>query len=67
MNRCTFGFHDWAYSTRSFTYAKNGHIVDEKEEVYKRTCQGCKRTERNVGPYNRWVRVVEDTPNKEIK
>jgi hypothetical protein len=59
MNRCSFGFHDWAYSTRMFKYTKNGFVTDEREEVCKRTCMKCARVERNVGPLGRWVRVAD--------
>jgi hypothetical protein len=62
MSLCSFGLHDWAYSTRTFTYRKNGFVTDEREEVFKRTCARCNRVERNVGPYSKWVRVAEDAP-----
>lgn len=66
MNRRSFGLHDWAYTTRTFRYTKNGFVTDEREEVFKRTCVRCGQIERNVGSYGRWVRVVEDAAVSEV-
>lgn len=61
MTGCDFGFHAWQYLTRKVVYTKNGNIINEREEVYKRRCARCKRTERNVGKYGAWVRVEDET------